>query len=350
MTRKFKTVDDEAPLNLRVRLREALPPHHLARFVAAVLAQLDLRSLSVRSGTRGGAPFAPEMLLGLLCYGYATGLCRARRIEKATSESLPCRFLAGDWHPAQDTIAHFRKTLLPELTDLLVPVVCLAQAAGVVKLGTLSLDGTTIHAAASNSHAVSCKRLRELDHQVHAAVDEWCALSEQAGQGPLPDGVILADAIARRQERLANVAQAKAVLAARAQARYQAERAEDEVQMHAREEKTRQQGQKPRGPTPQPPQPGLRDKAQDNCTDPESRSMKNSPNDGFDQQDNAHVATDHASVLLVAYSLSTHANAQAEVVPTLDTLPEALGTPPAGAFGYRLLQCGQHRRFGTARH
>src|SRR2546426_32533 len=274
MTRKFKTVDYEATLNMRVSLREALPPSHLARFVADVIAQLDLSSLYARYGTRGGEPFAPEILLGLLFYGYATGVC---------------------------------------------------------KLANTSLDGTKMHADASKSHAVSSKRLLELEHQLRAEVDELFALGEQADQKPLPEGLVLADEIARRQERLANLAQAKAVLAARAQERYQAERAAYEAKRHAREEKARQQGRKPRGPTPTPPQPGPRDKDQYNFTDPESRIMKNSTNDGFDQHYNAQVATDHDSLLIVAYSLSNHANDQAEVVPTLDTLPEVLGTPPAGA-------------------
>ena len=330
MTRKFTTVDDEATRNLRVSLREALPPNHLVRFVADVIVQLALRSLYVRYGTRGGEPFAPEILLGLLFYGYATGVCSARRIEKATYESLPFRFLAGDLHPDHDTIAHFRKTFLPELKDLFVQVLLLAQTAGVLKLGNISLDGTKMHADASKSHAVSSKRLLELAHQLCAEVDELFALSEQADQKPLPAGLVLADEIARRQERLANVAQAKAVLEARAQERYQAERAEYEAKQHAREEKARQQRRKPRGPTPKPPQPGPRDKDQDNCTDPESRIMKNSTNDGFDHHDNAQVATDHGSLLMVAHSLSNHTNDQAEVAPTLDTLPEALGTPSAG--------------------
>ena len=330
MTRKFKTVDYEATLNMTVSLREALPPSHLARFVADVIAQLDLSSLYARYGTRGGEPFAPEILLGLLFYGYATGVCSARRIEKATYESLPFRFLAGDLHPDHDTIAHFRKTFLPELKDLFVQVLLLAQTAGVLKLGNISLDGTKMHADASKSHAVSSKRLLELAHQLRAEVDELFALSEQADQKPLPAGLVLADEIARRQERLANVAQAKAVLEARAQERYQAERAEYEAKQHAREEKARQQRRKPRGPTPKPPQPGPRDKDQDNCTDPESRIMKNSTNDGFDHHDNAQVATDHGSLLMVAHSLSNHTNDQAEVAPTLDTLPEALGTPSAG--------------------
>ena len=226
MTRKFKTVDYEATLHMTVSLREALPPSHLARFVADVIAQLDLSSLYARYGTRGGEPFAPEILLGLLFYGYATGVFSARRIEKATYESLPFRFLAGDLHPDHDTIAHFRKTFLPELKDLFVQVLLLAQAAGVLKLGNISLDGTKIHADASKSHAVSAKRLLELEHQLRAEVDELFALSAQADQMPLPEGLVLADEIARRQERLANLAQAKAVLEARAQERSQAERAE----------------------------------------------------------------------------------------------------------------------------
>jgi len=120
MTRKFKTVDYEATLNLTVSLREALPPNHLARFVADVIAQLDLSSLYARYGTRGGDPFAPELLLGLLCYGYATGVFSSRMIEKATHESLPFRFLAGDWHPDHDTIAPFRTLFLPAVKDLFV--------------------------------------------------------------------------------------------------------------------------------------------------------------------------------------------------------------------------------------
>ena len=99
-----------------------------------------------------------------------------------------------------------------------------------------------MHADAAQSHAVSSKRLLELEQQLRAEVDELFALSEQGDQVPLPDGLILADEIARRQERLANLAQAKAVLAARAQERSQAERAEYEAKRHAREEKARQQG------------------------------------------------------------------------------------------------------------
>jgi transposase len=136
MPRPFKTVDYEATLNLTVSLRDALPPNHLARFVAAVIAPLDLRSLYARDGTRGGEPFAPEMLLGLLFFGYATGVFSSRRIEKAMYESLSFLFLAGDRHPDHDTIAPSRKTFLPARQDLFVPAVLWAQAHVLLAKGT----------------------------------------------------------------------------------------------------------------------------------------------------------------------------------------------------------------------
>src|ERR1700737_4870295 len=149
MTRKFKTADYDAALDLQVSVREVLPGNHLARFVVDVIAQLDLSSLYARYGTRGGEPFAPEILLGLLFYGYATGVFSSRRIEKATHESIPFRFIAGNLHPDHDTIAHFRQSFLVEIQELFVQVLLLAQELGVLKVGNISLDGTRIHADAA---------------------------------------------------------------------------------------------------------------------------------------------------------------------------------------------------------
>src|SRR3712207_1387073 len=126
-----------------------------------MIAQLDLSAIYARYGARGGMPFAPEILFGLLVYGYATGVFSSRKIERATYESAPFRFIAGNLHPDHATIATFRKTFLPELHDLFVQVLLLAQALGVLKLGNISIDGTKIHADASKSKAVSYKRLLE---------------------------------------------------------------------------------------------------------------------------------------------------------------------------------------------
>jgi len=329
--RRFITVDYEAALDLIVSLRECLPPDHLARFIVDVIAQLDLSCIYVSYGTRGGKAYAPEILLGLLFYGYATGVFSSRKIEKATYESIPFRYIAGALHPDHDTIANFRKTFLPEIRDLFVQTLLVAHTAGVLKLGNISLDGSKIHADASKSKAVSYKRLLELEVQLRREVEELLTLGEQADQVELPEGLVIEDEITFRKNRLANLAEAKAVLEARAQERYEVEQAEYEAKMRGREEKARQTGRKPHGRVPQPPAPGPRGKDQYNFTDPESRIMKNSNNQGFDQHYNTQVVVDQDSFLIVANTLSNHPNDYAEMEPTLDAIPAELGTPDAAA-------------------
>jgi len=146
----------------------------------------------------------------------------------------------------------------------------------------------------------------------------------------LPDGLVVADEIALREERLTRLAEAKAVLQARAKEREAFEQAEYDAKVRAREAKARS-GKPPRGRPPTPPSPGPRDDDQYNFTDPESRIMKNSTNKGFDQHSNAQVAVEQDCLLIVGHSLSNHANDQAEAVPTVDTIPPALGTPEAAA-------------------
>src|SRR5579859_7752484 len=216
MKRTFKTVNYEQALDLTVRLGDCLPPEHLARFVVDSVALLDVSALYAHYGSRGGEPYAPEVLLGLLFYGYATGVFSSRKIERATYETVPFRFIAGDLHPDHDTIAAFRKTFLSELKALFVEVLLLAQAVGLLRLGDISLDGSKVHADASKSKAVSYKRAGELIAQLQAEVDALFALAEQADQVPLPAGMDVAAEIATRQERLARLAEAKAVLEARA--------------------------------------------------------------------------------------------------------------------------------------
>jgi len=191
MTRLFQTVDYEATLDATVRLRDCLPETHLARFVADLVAQLDLSAFYARYGSRGGPPYAPEVLLSLLFYGYATGVFSSRKIAAATYDQVAFRFLAGQTHPDHDTLAHFRVTFLDRLPDVFSQLLLLAQAAGVVRLGMVSFDGTKLHADASKSKAVSYQRLLELEGRIRAEVDELLARAAQADTRPLPDGLVL---------------------------------------------------------------------------------------------------------------------------------------------------------------
>jgi transposase len=331
MSRSFQTVDYDATLDTTVRLRDCLPEDHLARFVADLVAQLDLAAFYARYGPRGGQPYAPEVLLGLLFYSYASGVFSSRKIERATYDQAPFRFLAGNTHPDHDTLATCRATFLDLLPEVFTQLLLLAQAAGVLRLGAISLDGTKIHADASKSKAVSYKRLRELEERLRAEVDDLLTRAAQADTTPLPDGLVLADEVADRQARLARLAEARAVLEARARERHAVEQAAYEAKVREREKKARR-GKKPRGPAPAPPSAtGPRPTDQYNFTDPDSRIMKNATDAGFNQAYNAQVAVDQDSRFIVGHSLSNHPVDVNEVVPTVESIPAALGVPAAAA-------------------
>jgi transposase len=324
-------VDYEKALDQTVTIRDVLPPDHLARFIARVVLMLDLSAIYAQYAPVGGEAYAPELLLGLLFYGYATGVFSSRKIEKATYESIPFRFLAGGYHPDHDTLANFRKTFLPEIANLFAQVLVIAHELGMLKLGTISVDGSKVHADASKSHAVSYGRLLQMERHLSAEVEELIALGERADQEGLPEGMDLEFEIELREERLLNLAQAKAVLEARAEERHEVEKAEYEAKLREREEKAKQTGQKPGGRPPQPPKAGPRAKDQYNFTDPDSRIMKNSNNKGFDQHYNVQVAVEQECRLIVGNTLSNHASDREEAIPTVDAIPTPIGKPEAAA-------------------
>jgi transposase len=325
--------DYETTLSTPIQLGDALGTDHLARFVVDIISQLDLSKIYAGYAERGGEAIAPEVLLGLLFYGYATGEFSSRRIEKASYENLGFRYVAGGLHPDHDTIANFRATFLVELEDLFVQILIVAKLAGQLKLGNISLDGSKIHADASKSQAVSYGRLIEIEAELRAEVGKLIEWGESADQGDirLPEDLVVQDEITLRKERLENLTQAKAVLQARAKERYAIEKAEYDERVREREAKTRKHRKRPRGREPKPPEAGPRDKDQYNFTDPESRIMKNSTNDGFDQHYNVQLAVDQSSMLIVATSLSNHPNDKQEAEPTVDALSLRLGKPSAAA-------------------
>jgi len=250
--------------------------------------------------------------------------------------------VAGNLHPDHDNglaslaSAAFRKALLPEIKGLCVQVLLLAGLAGVLQLGRSSIDGTKLHADASKSKAVSYQRLGTLEAQFQAEIEELFALGDQADGTFLPDGLVVQDEIAFRQTRLARLAEARTVLEGRAQERDQAEQAAYAAKLAEREAREQRTGKPPRGRPPQPPAPGPRSRDQYNCTDPESQIMKNSRDQGVNQDYNAQVAAGtrvrvQASLLIVGDSLSNHPNDQAEVVPTVDAIAPEVGTPSAAA-------------------
>jgi len=331
MARKFKTVDYERSGQQTLTIDGCLPSDHLARFIVAIVRMLDLSVFYAYYAAVGGEPIDPQVLLSLLLYGYATGVFSSRKIEQATYEIIPFRFIAGGLHPDHSTIAWFRKQFLTEIKDVFAQVLLIAHEMGYLKLGNISLDGSRVHADASKSKAVSYGRLLKLEEQLRQEVEELLALGEQTDETELPQGLVIETEVGFRQERLVNLAEARRVLEARAEERYQAELAEYQAKLRAREEKAQETGRKPRGPEPKPPKPGARDKDQYNFTDPDSRIMKNSTNGGFDQHYNVQVAVDQDSLFIVGNTLSNHPVDTYEAIPTIDAIPPEIGQPKAAA-------------------
>ena len=246
---------------------------HLARFIVEVVDQLDLSRLIGQYAGRGSKAHHPATLLAILVYGYATGVFSSRKLERATYDSVAFRYIAAGSHPDHDTLATFRRRFLGELEGLFVQVLEYAQEMKLLKLGTVCLDGTKIHANASRHSALSHGHIEKLETQLKAEVAELFALAESADQADIPDGVSLPDEIKRREERLALMAAAKVKIAVRAEERGRREKAEYDEKMARRAAKEKDSGKKPGGKPPTAPKPGPKDSDQINLTDEESRIM-----------------------------------------------------------------------------
>ena len=325
MTR-FVNADRRTSYLLPPSVEEWLPDGHLARFIVEVVEGLELSALVKAYGGRGSEAHHPSVLLGLLVYGYATGTFSSRKIERATFDSVAFRYIAANTHPDHDTIAAFRRRFLAELEGLFVQVLLLAREMKLLKLGNIALDGVKIKANASRHKALSFKHLNKIEAQLLREVQALLAAAEAADSTPLPDGLDVPAEIARREERLKQMAEAKAKIEKRAKARHQAEQ-QTYAEKAARREALRQAGKKPRGKEPKPPSEGPRDGDQINLTDEQSRIMP-APGGRFEQAYNAQAVVDTDSLLIVTTSVTQDTNDKRQIEPALNriaALPKALG-------------------------
>jgi transposase len=323
----FRPVDRDTGFLMPPSVDEWLPERHLARFVVEVIAGLDLRAMTGCYRGSGEAPYHPAVLLGLLVYGYATGVFSSRKLERATYDSVAFRFIAANQHPDHDTIATFRRRFLKQIEALFVQVLVMAREMGMLKLGTVALDGTKIHANASRHSALSYERAGQIEMQLREEVAKLIAMADAADQADVPDGMSIPEELARREKRLAEIARARAIIEARAKERYAREKAEHEAKMAARAAKSAQTGKKPGGRPPAPPveAPGPADQV--NLTDEESRIMPMAAG-GFEQCYNAQAVVAADSLLVVAGDVVQAPNDKQQVQPMLGelaALPGELG-------------------------
>ncbi|MDE2463502.1 MAG: IS1182 family transposase [Alphaproteobacteria bacterium] len=323
----FRPINRDTGFLLPPSVDEWLPQRHLARFVVEVIDGLDLSELVKAYRGSGSASYHPAMLLGLMVYGYATKTFSSRAIERASYDSVAFRFIAGNEHPDHDTIATFRKRFLPQIQALFVDVLKLARTMGMLKLGTVALDGTKVHANASRHSALSYGHAKKIEKQLKKEVQQLLRLAEQADGINTPDGMSIPEELERRELRLAAIAEAKAKIEARAEERLEREQAEHQSKLAARAEQEKRTGKKPRGRPPEPPAGGVQDKDQVNLTDEDSRIMK-AAGGGFDQCYNAQAVVATGSMLIVAAEVTQAANDKEQLLPMIEKLqglPKELG-------------------------
>lgn len=315
----FIVTDRKTDYLLPPSLDDWLNQDHLARFIVEVIDDLDLSNLIRQYAGRGSKAYHPATLLAILVYGYATGIFSSRKLERATYDSVAVRFIAAGSHPDHDSLATFRGRFLDEISALFVQILKMAKEMKLLKLGNVCLDGTKIEANASPHSALSHGHIEKLEAQLKAEVQELFTLAEQADQADVPDGVSLPEEIKRREDRLAAMAVAKAKIAARAEERYQREKAEYDEKMARRAAREEATGKKSGGTPPKVPTPGPRDSDQINLTDEESRIMPVAGG-GFEQAYNAQAGVDAATMLVVAVGVTQAPNDKEQVEPMLATL------------------------------
>ena len=325
MAHRFKNIDRNTPLLLPPDLRDWVAEDDLVHFVISAVDRLPLSTFAVNHKGCGDEQYPPHMMLALLLYGYANGIFSSRRIERATYRDVAVRYLCDNHHPDHDTLCAFRRNNLEAIAGAFVDVLELARELKLLKLGSVSLDGTHIRANASKDQNVTYARAQELRTQLRLDVEQLLQQAERADRQD-DDPQKLPREIARREKLLKKMDEACAQLEARAKARAEAERADYERKLAARA----QRKGSAKGPVPQPPKDTPAPEEQINLTDPDGRLMRKSKRESYTQSYNAQAVVDaDGSLLIVGQRVSTCASDAGELEPDLQSIPAPLGQPVA---------------------
>lgn len=323
MSTRFVSVDRNQPLLLPPDLRDWVPEDDLVHFVIQAVESMRGDQFHVNRRGSGSAQYPPSMMLALLIYCYANGIFSSRRIERATYRDIAVRFLTGDTHPDHDTIAAFRRQNLDVVAACFVHVLELAREMKLLKVGTVSVDGTKLKANASKNRNVRYDRAGELTGVLREEVQELLEQAEHTDQGDEADGQRLPDEIARKESLLRKLEAARERLEERGR-----QRAEGEREEYERKLKERAKRNGPRGSEVKKPDDSPRPHDQDNLTDPDSRLMCKNKRSGFEQAYSAQAAVDaDGSQLVVGARVTQCGGDKGELAATVNAIPEGLGRP-----------------------
>jgi transposase len=312
MGQVFHAYEPDQSLMFPPSLDDWLPEDHLARFVSDTVDELGLEGLyekyEKREDGRGQLAYHPRMMLKILFYSYCEGIFSSRKIAKGIESLVALRFLSAGNLPSHRTIARFRLENLEHFERLFVEVVQIATRSGLVKMGTLAIDGTKIKANASKHKSMSYGRMKEEEQRLRGEIRRITKLArgideaEDAEFGPDFRGDELPEELRRRKDRLRVIREAKQRLEAE-------QAAEDEAQGRGKHREETGRGPKLKRPNGVP-----EDKKQANFTDPDSRIMGDRGK-GFQQGYNAQTAVDGKNQIVVAADVTQCAADNGQLVP-----------------------------------
>ena len=325
MTTSYLPYEPQQQMLLPHALQEWLPEGHLAYYISDTIDSLDLSAFHARyaKGGPGNQPFHPAMMIKILIYGYATGVFSLRKIARKLYEDVAFRVLVAGNYPAHRTICDFRALHLEELSELFVQVVRLAKECGLVKLGTVSVDGTKLKANASRHKAMSYDRMKKAELELKAQIDALMAKAKATDEAEKNEPELdIPVEISRRETRLAVIRAARERLEERQRQAdtVRGRSADDETPPGDGESPKKKSRFKNKFGEPKPD-------AQENFTDPESRIMKHSGGN-FDYSYNAQAAIDDTAHIIIGAELGNNANDYGQLPAVLEAVKRNVGSDP----------------------
>ena len=303
-------------------LKDWLPADDIAHLIVAAVDRVRLGEFVTNRQAGGKPQYHPRLMLALLIYCYANGVFSSRRIERATWRDIGVRFIAANTHPDHDTIATFRRANKTAFEAAFLQVLLLARASGLLRLGSVSIDGTKIDANASKIRSVRYDRAQELRTKLAADIAELTAKAEAADAEDI-DPQALPKEIARREALKEKLDAACARLEAEAKAQAAAERPQYESMKATYEAKKGRRGRPPKPPDETPPPT-----RQSNLTDPDSALMRRSERHEYRQAYNAQavVCAEGSQLILTTNLIASPADAPS-FAATILAMEQTIGLP-----------------------
>lgn len=326
MDDRFVSCDRSTPLLFPPDLRDWVTEDDFVHFVIEAVNEVPVESFRTKKSASGSKQYEPRMMLALLIYCYSSGTFSSRRIERATYRDVGVRYLTANEHPDHDTICKFRRENFSAVAEAFLQTLCLARAAGLLKVGTVSVDGTLIKANASKYKTVTYGRACEIEKRLKEEVNELLEKAEGADRSDEADGQRLPAELHGRQKLKAKLAAAREELERRARRDAQAKMPEYEAKVEAREKRNGSS----KGGQPKPPKEVPEDDAKINLTDADAKLMRKNKRSDWQQAYNCQAAVDaDGSQLVLSCHVSTCASDANELERAVEAIPEELGAVKA---------------------